>query len=145
MTDIDLSGDIQVALDDAGPSGHAPVLAYVDDAGAPSISYRGSVHVHGRDQIALWSRQPDGALVQSIAQRPTVSLLYYSRDTPGAFYLSIRGRARVAPELNDTVYGAISQRERDADADRNGVAILVDVDSVVGAAPDGPISQQRGA
>ena len=58
------------------------------------------------------------------------------------FFLSIRGRARVAPELNDEVYAAMPQAERDQDADRGGW-ILVDVDSVIAFGDDGRIAQQR--
>jgi hypothetical protein len=144
MAEINLTGDIQVAIDGAGPAGRAPVLAYIDDEGVPSLSYRGSTIVQAPDRIALWSHQKDGPLVASISERPVVSLLYHSRDTPGAVYLSIRGQARVAPDQDDAVYEGMSQGERDHDRGGEGVAIVIEVDSVVGAASDGsPIDQRR--
>lgn len=144
MTQIDLSGDIQIAVDGSGPSGHAPVLGYVNDRGEASLSYRGSLIVQPSDKIAFWSRQSSGSLVASLASRPVVSLLYYSRDTPGAAFLHIRGRARVAPDQDNAVYAAMSQGERDRDPERAGVAIVIEVDSVDGEAGDGSrISQRR--
>jgi len=144
MSDIDLTGDIQLAIDGAATHGATPVLGYVDGDGVASLSFRGSTQVLSPTQLAIWARNPEGALQASIAERPTVSVLYFSRDTPGAIYLSIRGRARVAPESNDTVYANMIQVERDLDPERNGVAVVIDVDSVQGAGPDGsPISQTR--
>ena len=143
MSGIDLSGDIRLAIDEAQPNKRSLVLGYVDDDGHAALSFRGSTHVHSPDQLAFWSRKPAGPFIDSISQRPVVSFLYHSRDTPGVFFLSIRGRARVAAELNDEVYAAMPQAERDQDADRGGVAILVDVDSVIAFGDDGRIAQQR--
>jgi hypothetical protein len=72
-----------------------------------------------------------------------VSLIYYSRDTPGPFYLSIKGRARLAPEVNDVVYGRMIAGEKAQDPDRKGIAMVIDVDDVVGAGHEGRIHQQR--
>ena len=62
-------------------------------------------------------------------------------DGPGARYLAIEGRARVAAELDDEVYGAIVESERQQDPDRNGVAVIIDVDSVAGANANGYFSR----
>jgi hypothetical protein len=65
-------------------------------------------------------------------------------DGPGARYLAIEGRARVAPDLDDEVYGAIVEPERQQDPERKGIAVIVEVDSVVGANADGFFQQARG-
>ena len=143
MADLDLRGEIAVAIDEAAGHGRALVLGYVADDGTPSLSYRGSAHVYSPDQLAVWARKPDAGLAVAVVARPAVALLYFSRDTPGARYLSIKGRARVAPEANDAVYEKMFYRERDADPDRKGVAILIDVDTVDGAGENGPIHQER--
>ena len=51
----------------------------------------------------------------------------------GARFLSIEGRARVAPEANDEAWAAIIEPERRQDPGRGGVAVIIDVDSVAGA------------
>ena len=143
MSDIDLTGDITTAIDGAAARGSTLVLGYVDPDGTAALSFRGSTQVLSKDQLALWSRQKDGVFITSIAERPVVSLLYYSPDTPGAVYLSIKGRARVAPEADDAVYAGMIEGERGQDPERKGVAVVIDVDSVIGAGPGGGIQQQR--
>jgi hypothetical protein len=138
---IDLTGDIALAVDGAAARGHALVVGHVDDAGYPVVSFRGSVQVHDAQHLALWARNPEDGLAKAIAERPQVTLVYYEPDGPGAKYLSFRGRARVDPSADDAVYAAMIQGERDQDADRNGVAILIDVESVQGFGAGGGFQQ----
>ena len=72
-----------------------------------------------------------------------MSLVFFEMDRPGARYLTIEGRARVAGELDHEVYGAIVEPERQQDPDRNGVAVIIDVDSVAGATANGFFQQAR--
>ena len=97
-------------------------MAYVRDDESPSLSVRGSTYV---------------AQFVRARERPRVSLVFFEMDGPGARYLAIEGRARVADELDDEVYGAIVEPERQQDPDRNGVAVIIDVDNVVGATASG--------
>ena len=94
MTEIDLTGEVAEAVNGAVLRGPALVLGYIADDGSPSLSHRGSAQVYSTDQLAVWARKPVEGLAQAITARPTVSLLYYSRNTPGPAYLSIKGRAR---------------------------------------------------
>jgi hypothetical protein len=143
MADVYLNGEIAEAVNGAVLRGPAFVLGYVGADGSPSLSFRGSLLVYSDDQLALWARNPIDGLAQSIPARPQVSLVYYSRDTPGPFYLSIKGRARVAPELNEFVYDHMVEVERTQDPERKGVAVVIDVDDVVGASTEGMFLQER--
>ena len=143
IADIFLNGEIAEAVNGAVLRGPAFVLGYVSADATPSLSFRGSLLVYSDDQLALWARNPVDGLARSVAERPPVSLVYYSRDTPGPFYLSIKGRARVAPELNDFVYEHMVEVERTQDPERHGVAIVIDVDDVVGASTQGMFLQER--
>jgi hypothetical protein len=145
MTDaLDLTGEIAAALDGAALRGATPALAYVRDDLSPAVSFRGSTHVHSATELALWARKPDSGLATAIAERPKVSLVYYGGpDGPGPLFLSIEGRARVAPEINDRVWEAMIEGERQQDPERNGVAVLIEVDSVSGAGADGFFQQAR--
>jgi hypothetical protein len=108
------------------------------------VSFRGSTHVHGPTELALWARKRDSGLAEAIAERPRVSLVYYGgSDGPGPMFLSIEGRARVAPEIDDEVWAAIIEGERRQDPERNGVAVLIDVDTVTGAGSGGYFQQAR--
>ena len=143
MADVDLTGEIAAAIDGAIERGPALVLGYVTEDGAPALSFRGSAQVHSADQLAVWARKRDEGLAQEVSARPRVTLLYYSRDTPGAAYLSIRGRARLAPELNDVVYERMVKVEQSLDPERRGVAVLIDVDVVDGFGAEGRFHQER--
>jgi len=142
---LDLSGEIASAIDGAALRGAALALAYVRDDLSPAVSFRGSTQVHSPTELALWARKRDSGLAAAIAERPRVSLVYYGgRDGPGPMFLSIEGRARVAPEINDQVWAAMIEGERQQDPERNGVAVLIEVDSVAGAGAQGFFQQARG-
>jgi hypothetical protein len=51
--------------------------------------------------------------------------------------VTFRGKGRVVDSgaLRDQVYDTMPQRERDADAEKKGVAVIVDLDSVTGFIP----------
>jgi hypothetical protein len=140
---VDLTGDITAAISEAALRGATLAVAYVREDGSPSVSFRGSTHVHSPDQLAIWARKRDSGLATAIEREPRVSFVYYEPGGPGPMYLAIEGRARVAPEHDDAVYAAIIQGERDQDPDQNGVAVIIDVDSVAGAGPAGFFQQQR--
>jgi hypothetical protein len=141
---LDLTGEIAAAIDGAALRGATLALAYVRDDLSPAVSFRGSTHVHGPTELALWARKRDSGLVTAIAERPRVSLVYYGGpDGPGPMFLSIEGRARVAPEIDDEVWAAIIEPERQQDPERNGVAVLIEVDTITGAGGGGFFQQAR--
>jgi hypothetical protein len=142
---LDLTSDIAAAVDGAAARGRTLVLGYIGDDGYPAISFRGSTQVHGPEQLAIWARKPDEGFAKAIADRPQVSLLYYSPDGPGPKFLSFQGRARVEPSANDEVYSNSLEGEQAQDPERKGVAVIVDIDSVNGFGAEGPFRMEREA
>jgi hypothetical protein len=143
MAEVNLTKGIAEAIDGAAERGATLVLGYVADDGTASLSFRGSTQVHSKNQLAVWVRKRDDGLAKAIQDRPRVSLIYYSRGSPGPFYLSIKGRARLAPEVNNFVYERMIAGEKAQDPDRKGIAMIIEVDDVVGAGHDGRFHQQR--
>ena len=141
---IDLIGDIAAAVDGASARGHALALGYIDDDGYPAVSFRGSTQVYGPDRLAIWARKADDGFARAIATRPQVTLVYYEPGGPGPMYLAFRGRAHVDPSANDAVYEGMVEGERQQDPNREGVAVIIDVERVQGFGPDGPFQQERG-
>ena len=116
----------------------SPILvAYVTPDGQPSISYRGSLHVHGPNQLQAWIRKPEGGLIDGIAANPKVALWYRKERT----MLNIKGKAHVVDDegLRRQIYDSTPEPEQKADAECRGKAILIDVESVMGRGADGPI------
>jgi hypothetical protein len=133
------------AINEAVLRGRQPAIAYVNDAGDPEISFRGSTYVFGPDQLAIWVRKQDSGLAVAIKARPHVGLVYYGgHEGPGPAFLSFKGSARVDTSADDAVYAAIVEPERQQDPERKGVAVIIDVDSVQGyAPPDGFFQMER--
>ena len=111
-------------------------------AGRARVAGR-DTRTHGPGELALWARKPDSGLATAIATEPRVSLVYYGPDGPGPMYLAIEGRARIAPEVNDQVWAAMIDGERQQDPERQGVAVVIEVDSVTGAGAEGYFQQTR--
>ena len=107
------------------------------------MSFRGSTYVRSATELAIWVRKRDSGLVTALADRPRVSLAFFEMEGPGARYLAIEGRARVAPELDQEVYDAIVEPERQQDPERQGVAVSIDVESATGAGENGFFQQTR--
>jgi hypothetical protein len=141
---VNLTGEIAAAIDGAALRGHPIAVAFVRDDGSPSVSFRGGTYVRSSTELAIWVRKRDSGLAAAIADRPRVSLVFFEMEGPGARYLAIEGEARIAPELDQEVYDTIVEPERQQDPDRNGVAVIVDVQSVTGAGADGFFQQARG-
>jgi hypothetical protein len=140
---VNLTGDISAAIDGAVLRGHPLAVAFVRDDGSASVSFRGGAYVYSPTELAIWVRKRDSGLAAAITERPRVSLVFLEPEGPGARYLAIEGRARIAPELDQEVHDAIVEPERNQDPDRKGVAVLVEVDSVTGAGKDGFFQQAR--
>ena len=141
---VNLTGEIAAAIDGAALRGHTLAVAYVRDDGSPSVSFRGSTYVHSPTQLAIWARKRDSGLAAAVLERPRVSLVFFEKDGPGARYLAIEGRGQVVPELDQEVYEAIVEPERQQDPERHGVAVVIDVDSVAGAGENGFFQQGGG-
>jgi Pyridoxamine 5'-phosphate oxidase len=140
---VSLTGELADAINGAALRDHPIAVAFVRDDGSPSVSFRGGIYVHSPTELGIWVRKRDSGLAVAITERPRLSLVFYETDGPGVRYLAIEGRARVAPDLNEEVYSSIVEREQQADAERKGVALIVDVDSVTAAGADGFFQQSR--
>ncbi len=140
---IDLRGSVQEALDGAVLRGHQPALAYVREDGSPAATFRGSTHVHSPTELAIWVRKRDDGFAKAIEKEPRVSLVYADFGGPGVPYVSIDGRATTRPELNDEVYAAIVEPERQQDPEKKGVAVVIEVDALRGSGASGQFEQRR--
>jgi hypothetical protein len=113
------------------------IVGYVDEQGRPGLSYRGSVVVVSETQIGVWARNGEGGTASALSKNPNLTLVY-REPTPdhgrSAAVVTFRGRGRVdnSEAMRNAVYDTMPQRERDADAEKKGVAIIVDLDSVIG-------------
>ena len=134
LTELKLSAEMKDAINKAFEIQKPIVVAYVDENNAPQISYRGSTQAYSDQQLAIWVRNPEGRLLESIAKNPGMALLYGNFDPAGRAFMTLRGRAHVdsSETVRRKVYDSAHPFERDKDKDRKGIAIIIDLDSVDG-------------
>lgn len=146
MTDkINLTGDIQLAVDAAYERGSPVAVAYVNASNEPSLSMRGSAQVLNAEQIGLWVRSRDTGMAAAIKANPNVSLIFFGPLPSGdKMLLTIKGRAHIDESRNDEVYNGMIENERKFDLEKKGIAVIVEVDAASGMSmASGPFSQQR--
>lgn len=132
---------LRIMINGALEDRHPMLLAHVDSHGQPTLSFRGSLQVHGDDALSLWVRNPQGGFISAIRANPRVAMMYRNEQTKATYQL--KGRARVADAATErqAVYDAAPQVERDHDFAMAGAAVIVALDSVEGYAGLGPGGQ----
>jgi general stress protein 26 len=134
LTELKLSAPMKEAIDNAFGTSKPVVIAYVDESGAPQISYRGSTQAYSDTQLAIWVRNPEGRILESIEKNPAVALIYGNFDPSARGFMIFRGRAHLddSTAVRDHVYEHAHAFERDKDKERKGKALIIDLDSVEG-------------
>ncbi len=100
---IELTEEIREHVNGALEAGNPMILASVDSAGRPRLSFRGSTQVFSANQLGFWARNVEGSTLDSIGANPNVALMY--RHPAQRAMLQFTGRARV-------VEGAERERAR---------------------------------
>ena len=134
LTELRLSEEMQRAVNTAFETLKPIVVSYVDENGAPQLSFRGSTQAYSDTQLAIWVRNPEGRILESIEKNPAIALLYGTFEPTARAFMIFRGRARVdgTDAVRRHVYEHAHAFERDKDKDRKGVALIIDLDSVEG-------------
>jgi hypothetical protein len=141
LTELKISDELRRKVMDAYVPNDWPIMvAYVDDQGRPGMSYRGSVVVVSETQLGFWARNGEGGTASALAKNPYLTVAYrepapdHSRSTA---VVTFRGKGRVdnSEAMRSAVYDTMPQRERDSDAEKKGVAIIVDLESITGFMP----------
>jgi hypothetical protein len=136
-----LAPELKQLVDNALASRHPMLMAYTDESGQPVLSFRGSVQAFSDDQLALWVRNAQGAMLRSLQKNPKVALMYRDEDTKATY--QFQGRARVTTDETERqrVYAASAAVEQARDFAQLGVAVIIDLDCVEGYAGLGPAGQ----
>jgi hypothetical protein len=136
-----ITPEIAALIAGAIDSGAVMLLAAVDADLKPVLSFRGSTVVFSDDQLSVWARNAEGGTISAIQQNPNVAMVYRSATVP---VLNFIGRARITEDAaeRDRAFSLAHEKERKADPDRKGRAIIIDLDAVrgvLGFNQDGPI------
>jgi hypothetical protein len=142
---VALDNEIGAAIDGALDNGTTVVTAYVDADDQPQLSFRGTTQAYGADGLALWIRDRAGGLLRALPHNPRLTFWYYDPSTRTHYQVQGRGRVDDDEDVRRIVFDGSPEREQRLDPERQGVAVVVEVDRVTGRGPNGPVSMQRDA
>jgi hypothetical protein len=149
LTELKLTDEIKNIVNQSYiPNDYPILMAYVDEHGRPGISFRGSAIAYSDTQLAVWARNSEGSTATALEANPNVTLVYREPSPDhqrSRAVITFRGQARVDHDetARNRVYDEMPQRERDADPEKKGAAIIVDLDSVTGFMPGYRLQMQR--
>jgi hypothetical protein len=126
-----LTPEIKDLVNNGLASGNPMVLAVVTVENKPVLSFRGSTQVYGDGQLGLWIRNTSGGTIEAIKKNPAVAMMYRSATTP---MLQFHGNARIATDEAERtrVFDSAPEREQKSDAEKKGIAVIIDLVKVEG-------------
>ena len=128
---IELTDEMKQALSGAVSDKTPVIVAYVDADLQPHISFRGSTQVHSKDQLAIWVRDPAGGMLAAIPKNAKIALMYRNPETRVAWQFLGSGHVDDSDATRKSVYESAPEVERNADPERKGKPVIIDVDKVV--------------
>ncbi len=130
---IQLPENWQTALNNARIENKTPLWSSVEADGQPSIAYYGSTHAHSDHELSLWMRTSGRGFLRRIEGNPKVTMLYNDPTPESRLTLLIQGEAKriTDPALAKQIYDQSPEPERTADANMEGVAVLVDIVRII--------------
>jgi hypothetical protein len=143
IVEADTLPDFVVQRVDQALANDTPIaVSYVDEHGRPHLSLRGSTQVFSPTQLSIWARTPKG-FGEAIQKNPSVSLLY--RDNPTRSTISFQGKARIdsSDEVRRRVFEGSPEVEQNHESWESGIAVIIDLDQVDGATPEGKVRLRR--
>jgi len=136
LTEMKLPQELKEAINNAFTNGKPVLVAYVDEDGQPSLSFRGSAQAYSDNQLAVWVRNPEGGLQKALQKNNHVSLMYRDPTPESRTMLQFKGVARVGNDQErETVYNNSPEPERNADREKKGFPLIIDLLRVDGFAP----------
>jgi len=132
------------AVNNAFTSGKPVLVAYVDEEGQPSLSFRGSTQAFSDSALAIWVRNPEGGLQKALGKNPRISLMYRDPTPESRTMLQFKGKARVGNDAErETVYNNAPEPERNADREKKGFPLIIDLERVDGFAPGVRVAMRK--
>ncbi len=126
---IELTEEMQTAVND-NLADRAPCLVATASAdGRPSIGYRGSMLAYTASSLAYWERTYRRG-IKNVESNPHVVVLYRNTETRQAWKFFGQATIHRDGETRDEVMARVVQPELDRDPDRNGYAVVIELDRV---------------
>jgi Pyridoxamine 5'-phosphate oxidase len=138
-----LPGVVRGLVNGALANGTPMCVSYVDEAGQPVLSLRGSTQVFSDTQLCIWLRNAEGGLTRSLARNPRLALLYRDSKTRTTLIFQGRGHIETDDATRARVFDLAPEVEQNHDPARRGAALIIDVVSLQGTTVRGPVRFTR--
>jgi hypothetical protein len=138
-----IPAEVRSVVDNALANGTPMVLAYVNQAGKPVQTIRGSVQVYSPTEVCAWLRHAEGDTVTSVRTNPNISFMY--RDSRTRTTISFEGPARFTQTDAERarVYELAPETEQMHVPDRSGIGLIMDVQTMLAFMPSGTYRLNR--
>jgi hypothetical protein len=145
LSEMKLTDQIKEMVNTSFTSGKPIIVAYTDANGAPSLSFRGSAIAYSDNQLAIWARNPEGGLQKAIAANPRVTMLYRNPGPDDRAMLQFRGVAHIENDeaTREKVYSNIPEGEQNADREKKGSPVILDLERVDGFMPGARVAMRK--
>ena len=128
---IEITEEMKAAINNAVADKSPIIVSSVDATGQPSLSFRGSIQTYSDTQLAMWIRNPEGGILNSVAVNPKIALMYRNAETRVAYMIHAEARRDDSDAVKQAVYEAAPEVERNADPERKGTAVVIDLVRVI--------------
>lgn len=138
-----IPAEVRSAVNNALSNGTPLALAYVNSAGEPVQTIRGSVQVYSPTELCAWLRHADGDTVTSIRANPHISFIYRDSRTRSTISFEGLGRFTESQQERDRVYELAPETEQMHVPDRSGIGLILDVKRMLAFMPSGTYRLNR--
>jgi predicted pyridoxine 5'-phosphate oxidase superfamily flavin-nucleotide-binding protein len=137
---IHMTDEMRDLIDHALANRTPCILATASKSGQPNMSYRGSMMVFDDESLAYWDRSKRLSL-QQLEENPKVCVMFRHPEKRIAWRFMGEATLHRDGPVRDQVMARVVQPELDRDPERQGVAIVVRVTTILAAT--GEVLQQR--
>ena len=116
------------------------ILATAGKDGWPSMGFRASMMVFDKDHLAFWERSNKDGL-SNMQENPQVLVMYRDPEARVAFKFYGHVTIHDSGEMRESVWERTVQPEKDADPEKKGSAVVIDIDRIT--AYGGAVLQER--
>ena len=137
---IEFTDEMREAIDNALANGTPCIVATASADGDPNVGFKGSVMALDASRLAYWERSRR-TILEHIEENPKVVVMY--RDPARRLAWRFYGDATVHRDgsTRDDVMARVVQQELDRDPEREGFAIVIDVERITTLGAD--VVQER--
>jgi general stress protein 26 len=137
---IKLTDEMRELIDNALANRTPCILATASKSGQPTMSYRGSMMVFDDESLAYWDRSKRLSL-QQLEENPQVCVMFRHPDKRIVWRFYGEAHLHRDGAVRQQVMARVVQPELDRDPERQGVAIVIRVNTILAAT--GEVLQQR--